>query len=169
MGLVQNFDLLKIQNPFKSQLRTTPSFSFCLLPTFDNFQKFAKSTPILNSSHSCGPPTYRVTRSTGGYYGTCAKFRPPQNSKSFQIPTEDNSLLLSIKPFSHFSFFKNSHTSHTNHSVPEEGSKVDTSLEPPMATLLRDAPTIPSRVLTLCPIRLGGLSSILTSQLTSPL
>ena len=32
-----------------------------------------------------------------------------------------------------------------------------------MATLLRDAPTIPSPVLTLCPIRFGGLSFILTS------
>ena len=68
-----------------------------------------------------------------------------------------------MKPFSHFSFFKNSQSFHTTHSVLEEGSKVDAPLEPPMATLLRDAPTIPSPVLTLCPIRFGGLSFTLTS------
>ena len=44
-------DLFKIQNPFKSILRTLPSFLFCILSTFDNFQNFHKSTPIRN------PPT----------------------------------------------------------------------------------------------------------------
>ena len=50
--------------------------------------------------------------------------RPRPNSKPFQIPTEDNSLFLSLSPFSHFSFFKNSQSFHTTHSVLEEGSKV---------------------------------------------
>ena len=43
---------LQIQNPFKSILRTLPSFLFCILPNFDIFQNFAKSTPIVNLTHS---------------------------------------------------------------------------------------------------------------------
>ena len=47
-------DLFKIQNPYKSQLHFTPSFLFCILSIFDNFQNFHISqTPTL---HFLSPP-----------------------------------------------------------------------------------------------------------------
>ena len=52
LDLTPKLDLFKIQNPFKSILRTLPSFLFCILSNFDIFQNFAKSTPIPNLTHS---------------------------------------------------------------------------------------------------------------------
>ena len=47
-------DLFKIQNPYKSQLHFTPSFLFCILSIFDNFENFHISqTPTL---HFLSPP-----------------------------------------------------------------------------------------------------------------
>ena len=52
LDLTPKLDLFQIQNPFKSILRTLPSFLFCILSNFDIFQNFAKSTPIPNLTHS---------------------------------------------------------------------------------------------------------------------
>ena len=101
-------DLFKIQNPYKSQLHFTPSFLFCILSIFDNFQNsHISQTPTL---HFLSPPgTMTGSKVDGPQEGTIGlrvKFRPLQNSKSLQIHTEDTSLFLIIKPFWHFSFFK---------------------------------------------------------------
>ena len=57
-------DLFKIQNPYKSQLHFTPSFLFCILSIFDNFQNFHISqTPTL---HFLSPPGTRTGSKVDG-------------------------------------------------------------------------------------------------------
>ena len=88
---------------------------------------------------------------------TSSKFKTLTNSNWGQLPLPFPFTLFTLFIFQKFAIFP-------YYPLSTRGGKQGWwTLEPPMATLLRDAPMIPSPVLTLCPIRFGGLSSILTS------
>ena len=69
-------DLFKIQNPYKSQLHFTPSFLFCILSIFDNFENFHISqTPTLHFLSSPGTMTgSKVDGPQEGTIGLRVKF-----------------------------------------------------------------------------------------------
>ena len=122
LDLTPKLDPLQIQNPFIFVLHfTSSSFPFHPFRTL-HFSHFPPPTV-----HFLSGPRIVMGSKVDGHWTLPYKMtlgRPRPNSKPFQIPTEDNSLFLSLSPFSHFSFFKNSQSFHTTHSVLEEGSKV---------------------------------------------
>ena len=97
-------DLFQIQNPFKFILRTTPSsFPFHPFRTL-HFSHFPPPTV-----HFLSGPWIVMGSKVGGHWTLPYKMtlgRPLPNSKPFQIHTEDNSLFLSLSPFSDFVIFK---------------------------------------------------------------
>ena len=100
----QNSTLVQIQNPFKFQLRTTSSsFPFHPFRTL-HFSHFPPPTV-----HFLSGPWIVMGSKVDGHWTLPYKMtlgRPLPNSKPFQIHTEDNSLFLSLSPFSDFVFFK---------------------------------------------------------------
>ena len=109
-----------------------------------------------------GPLTSQPKFSSRQFF---ARPRPSPNLFIFRIRATLMLVFLPIEYFGGFSFW-NFYTSHgtLGGKCRDWGGKQGWwTLEPPIATLLRDAPTIPSPVLTLCPIRFGGLSFTLTS------
>ena len=66
--------------------------------------------------------------------GPHPKTRPSPNSKPFQIHTEDNSLFLSLSPFSDFAFFTfpTSHSTLPQWSMDRDGKQGWWTLDPPI-------------------------------------